>query len=145
MDALFKTLGITRFASRTTLIAGALTAFLTAALTIANAVSFAEPYWFATRGFTRQLMALAADDNKKSYDLILERQLRTELSVKESQRLQIQGKIDDLNLLLKKDGNASVDYIDAIQRQIRDSKLQLELLNEQISRMSRENAANRPE
>jgi hypothetical protein len=97
----------------------------------------AEPYWIATRQFSRNLVSSA----QVSFD---QRQLKTEIAIKQLARDNMQAQIDRLQYELQKNPNAPDSLTRLIVEQIRRYTEQLRIINFELDDLRRRAAGRRP-
>jgi hypothetical protein len=97
----------------------------------------AEPYWIATRQFTRDLVS----STQIAFD---RRQLKTEIAIKELARANTQAQIDRLQYELQKNPGAPDSLTRLIVEQIRRYTEQLRIINLELDDLRRRATGRRP-
>lgn len=106
-------------------------------LGLLNLGNVAEPYWIATRQFTRELVR-AAEVSTSS------RLMALEIASKESQRDAAQSKLDSLDLELRKNSDASDGVKALLNNQVRRYTEQLRILNLELDDLYRQRSGRKP-
>ena len=114
-----------------------LTAAIVAISTFMHFANVAEPYWIATRQFTRDLVT----SSQVAFD---RRQLKTELAIKELARDNMQAQIDRLQYELQKNPEAPDSLTRLIVEQIRRYTEQLRIINLELDDLRRRASGARP-
>ena len=122
---------------RLTVIAAAIGAIATAAIALLNLGQIGEPYWIATRGYTRALIERAQSSASGQI-------LSVQIAIKESQRDTTQQEIDRLTAELAKDDNKSPSLIQLLNEQLSKYKQQLRDIEIELDDLRRLRNGRRP-
>ncbi len=123
---------------------GIIAGVLTAIMTILNVTSSAEPYWLAHREFVREQITRASLKMANDVGKVESRQISTQLQMAKATRRDIQGKIEDKQILLTQNATLPQAVRDAINDQIRSLKEEYEDISSTISDLTREQSGRRP-
>lgn len=122
---------------RFTMVCGAISASAAAIIALMHFGEVAEPYWFATRDFTRQIIKVAEKTNTQQF-------LALQIATKESSRDNTQAQIDRLEYELKKNPDSSDSIKQIITEQIRRYTEQLRLINFELDDLRRRQSGRAP-
>lgn len=128
------------FYRRISIVSGAVAAVIAALFAVANAMNAGEPYWIATRGYTRYTVADALNkaqvaqhktirEIQNSEKQIQRQQIRTEIQVVTGRIEDLKSKISDRKILLQQPGP------EPLKRLVRD---QIDQFETQLARLSHE-------
>lgn len=119
------------------MICGAVSASAAAIIAIMHFGQVAEPYWVATRSFTRELVQTAEKTNTQQF-------LALQIATKESSRDNTQAQIDRLEYELKKNPDSADSIRQILTEQIRRYSDQLSILNLKLDDLRRRQVGRRP-
>ena len=129
------------YARKVTVIAVAISSAITAILAVMHLGQVAEPYWFATRDFTRELVRLAEERARQRDTSTSVRIISVEIAVKEGERRNIQAQIDRINVELTKVPAIPDNLRDILTEQFRRYSDQIRSLNFEIDNLRRQQTA----
>jgi hypothetical protein len=122
---------------RFTVICSAISASAAAIIALMHFGEVAEPYWFATRDFTRQIIHASEKSNSEQFTAL-------QIATKESARDNTQAQIDRLDYELRKNPDTSDSVKQIISEQIRRYTEQLRILNLELDDLRRRRSGRRP-
>lgn len=122
---------------RFTMICGAVSASAAAIVAIMHFGQVAEPYWVATRSFTRELVQSSEKTNTQQF-------IALQIATKESSRDNTQAQIDRLEYELKKNPDSADSIRQILTEQIRRYSDQLRILNLELDDLRRRQSGRRP-
>lgn len=125
-------------AQRITLVGGAMTAALTAILTVMHFMEVQEPRWIATRGFVRDLVQQTQMQAQTRSDNLSNRVIGTEIAIKLAERGRVQGQIDRNALELEKSPQAPDGLKRLITEQIRQYQEQIKMIELELDELRRQ-------
>jgi hypothetical protein len=131
------------YARKVTVIAVAISSTIAALLAVMHLGQVAEPYWFATRDFTRELVKMAEDRARQRDTTTGIRIISVEIAVKEGERRNIQAQIDRINVELTKIPAIPDNLRDILSEQFRRYSDQIRSLNYEIDDLRRQQAERR--
>lgn len=122
---------------RFTMVCGAISASAAAIIAMMHFGEVAEPYWFTTRGYTRDMIKVAEKTNTQQF-------IALQIATKESSRDNTQAQIDRLEYELKKNPDSPDSIKQIITEQIRRYTDQLRFLNLELDDLRRRQAGRAP-
>ena len=133
-----KTWWTTNPAQRITVTAVSVSSVIAAIFAVLHFWQLAEPYWFATRMFTRELVTEASDASKERDSSSAVRIISVEIAVKESERGSVQSQIDRINVELAKVPQESISLRGVLNDQLRQYSDHIKNIEREIEDLQRQ-------
>jgi hypothetical protein len=122
-----------------TILCTAVTALITTSIATAHVMELAKPYWIATHGHVAEEIKKANDPITLSLKASARRQIETRLQIANGDRGRIRDKVADKELLLRQSPDIPLPIRAAIEEQIRNWTVDMDLIERAIGRLETEN------